>query len=221
VSGIQPTRADRPAVEVESVGVGVGGELLLHPVSFTLDAGQGLAITGTNGSGKTTLLRVLAGLVEPNSGSARVGGLNVNERNARFRRTVAGLIGYPPIARDLTLEEQLTLVAVSWGASMPTARVRAATLLAEFDISRLRQRFAHELSSGQSQLFSLALTLARPFDVLLLDEPEQRLDVDRLELVSGLLRKLVDDGKTLVFASHNRFMIEALSDRVISLDRAA
>jgi len=208
-------------VEVESVGVGAGGELLLCPVSFSLGAGQGLALIGTNGSGKTTLLRVLAGLTVPSTGSASVAGLTVNERDPKFRRAVAGLIGYPAVARDLTLEEHLTLVAVSWGETVPGARERSAALLDEFGIARLGKRFAHELSSGQSQLFSLALTLARPFDVLLLDEPEQRLDGDRLELVGGLLRKLVDGGKTVVFASHSRFLIDVLGDRTISLDRAA
>lgn len=217
----RPCFVDQPAVEAESVGVTVAGELLLPPVSFSLDTGQGLAVIGMNGSGKTTLLRVLAGITVPTTGRARVGGLSVNESNPQFRRAVAGLIGYPLFARDLTLHEQLTLVAVSWGATVRAGSERASWLLDEFGILRMRQRFAHELSSGQSQLFSLALTLARPFDVLLLDEPEQRLDLERVELVSRLLRRLVDEGKTLVFASHSRAMIDALSDRTISVDQAA
>ena len=219
MSQLRPTQSDPLAVDVKEVGVGVGEDILLHPVSFTVEAGQGLALAGANGAGKTTLLRVLAGLVVPSSGKARVAGLAVSERSPRFRRMVAALIGYPPVARDLTVEEHLVLVAASWGATIPAARERAGKLLDDFGIVPLRRRFAHELSSGQTQLFSLALTLARPFDLLLLDEPEQRLDSDRLALVTRLLRQLVDDGKTLVFASHSRMLIEALSDRTISLDR--
>jgi len=207
-------------VRVDSLAVYIDDVPLLQPVSFEIPAGTAAAITGANGAGKTTLLRVLAGLIAPTSGSAHVGDLPVDERSPAFRRIVAGHIGHLSFARDLTLDEQLTMVGVSWGAEVTPARERAAALLDDFGLTRLRMRFAHELSSGQTQMFSLALAIARPLDVLLLDEPEQRLDKERRTQVARILRGLVANGTTLLFASHNAKLIDAVSDCTVALKRS-
>lgn len=212
------TAAFPAAIEAVDLSVAMSGEVLLPSVSFSVAPGEAVAVTGPNGSGKTTLLRAIAGLLPATSGSVRVHGRPVDERDPDFRRAVAGLIGQPPVARDLTLGEHLALVAVSWGASIAAGHERAAELLETTGIAGLRDRFPHEMSSGQSQLFSLALLLARPCDILLVDEPEQRLDRHRLEVVARLLRTIVDTGTTLVLASHSSALISAVSDRTVSLD---
>ncbi len=204
-------------VLADRVEVVLDGGVLLAPVSFSLGAGASLAVRGANGSGKTTLLRVLAGLARPTGGSVSVAGARVDERRSGFRAVVAALVGVPPLARDLTLREHLVLVGVSWGAGVAAAEARADALLDRLALTRLARRFPHELSSGQVQLFTLALTLARPFQVLLLDEPEQRLDADRLALVGGVLRALVDAGTTLVLASHSGVLVDAVADEVLEL----
>ena len=208
-------------IAVEQVSVLSGDQVLLAPVSFSLDAGKALAVTGSNGTGKTTLLRVLAGRTPPTSGSVAIAGVPANERSSGFRARMAALIGLPPLARNLTLREHLVLVATSWGSKIADSENIADRLLDEFGILRLKERFPHELSSGQTQLFALALTLARPFEVLILDEPEQRLDSDRLELVGSVLRHLVDDGKTLIMASHSNILVERTSDEVLALTDAS
>lgn len=212
---------DDVAVEAADVEVRIDGRRLLPPTSFMAHRGEAIAVTGPNGAGKTTLLRVLAGLIRPTSGRARVDGRAVDERDPRFRSSVAALISYPAVARDLTLEEHLTLIAASWGAEIAASRQRARELLDQFEIAYLAERFVHELSSGQTQLFTIALTLARPFDVLLLDEPEQRLDHDRLAQVSAVLRACVDNGATLIFAAHSPRLIRAVSDRTVAIPRTA
>ena len=98
------------------------------------------------------------------------------------------------------------------------ARTRAEKLLDELDIAQLGSRYPHELSSGQSQLVSIALTLARPFDVLVLDEPEQRLDHDRLGLVIAALQRRADDGAALVIASHSPRLVQELGTGVLEID---
>jgi ABC-type multidrug transport system ATPase subunit len=184
-------------------------------------AGEALAVTGANGSGKTTMLRILAGLARQTSGTARVEGLVIDERSPAFRRAVSGSIGRPPVARDLTLEEHLALVAASWGLSVEEARERAANELERWQLATLRRRFPHELSSGQSQLFALALAVVRPYEVLVLDEPEQRLDPDRLAIVIDVLRREIAAGRTLVFATHSPVLTEHVASRTIRLGDAA
>lgn len=190
---------------------------LLAPISFSLAAGEALAVTGSNGSGKTTLLRLLAGLARPTAGAARIHGAPVDERSPAFRRVVSGSIGRPPVARDLTLEEHLALVAASWGSSVEEARERAAAELERWQLTSLRRRFPHELSSGQSQLFALALAVVRPYEVLVLDEPEQRLDPDRLGVVIEVLLQEIAAGRTVVFATHSVVLREAVASRIIRL----
>ena len=208
-------------ITADQVSVTVGDMTLLAPVSFGVEAGQAVAVAGANGTGKTTLLRVLTGLNRPTGGAVTVGGVAPDERRREFRTLVAALIGVPPLTRNLTLREHLVLVAASWGFCVADAEERADQLLSDFEIAGLAYRFPHELSSGQTQLFSLALTLARRFKVLLLDEPEQRLDPERLQLVGGVLRGLVHAGTTLVLTSHSSALVEHVADQVIHLKDSA
>lgn len=210
-----------PAIEVQSITVSVDDQPLLGEVSLRLDQGRCLAVRGDNGSGKTTLLRVLAGLQQPTTGTATVMGLDVDERDATFRRTVAGLLGAPPLARDLTVGEHLHLVALTWGGSGTEAAAAGEEILGELGLERLRDRFVHQLSSGQTQLFSLALTLVRPATVLLLDEPEQRLDPERLRRVAGVLRRRLEAGTTIVMATHDADLAASLADESLTLTGAA
>lgn len=210
-------------ISATNVSVHINEQVLLAPVSLELPAGRTLAVTGLNGSGKTTLLRLLSGQTTPSTGTVTVVGESADDRDPQFRRRLAALFGLPPLARNLTLREHMTLVATTWGFPLEEAEARAEELLRKFDITRLHSRFPHELSSGQTQLFALALTLTRPFEVLLLDEPEQRLDSDRLVMVGDVLRGLVADGATIIMASHSPALVAAVADDVLELaesDRA-
>ena len=206
------------SVRADGVGVSVDGEVLLAPVTFELTAGGALAVTGPNGCGKTTLLRVLAGLLRPTVGAATVDGVRADERRRRFRASVAALVGPPLLERDLTVREHLVMVGASWGTTVPRAEQRADHLLESLGAAGLARRFPHELSSGQGQLCALALTLTRPSEVLVLDEPEQRLDARRTAVVGSVLRALVETGTTVVMACHDRSLVEQVADEVLALD---
>lgn len=204
-------------VRADEAGVVLGEQTLLLPVSFNLEAAHTLAVVGPNGSGKTTLLRVLAGLMSLSTGTVTVGGAPPDERQPAFRSRVASLLGVPPLARNLTLREYLTLIAISWGIGADEAARGADDLLEEFGIARLVRRFPHELSSGQTQLYVMAVTLARPFQILLLDEPEQRLDPDRSTLVGDALIRRKNAGATVVLATHSRLLVDRIADQVLTL----
>ncbi len=208
-------------IEVCEVGVVADGATLLAPVSAVAEVGEALIVRGSNGTGKSTLLRVLAGARPPSSGSVRIGGEAVVERDRGFRRRVAAMIGLPPMAPDLTVRDHVLLVASTWLEDPRAAEVLAGGVLAELGLDALGERFPHELSSGQTQLFGLALVLARPFEVLILDEPEQRLDPERLACVVRVLQARRDAGATLVVATHSEVLADALADRTVRLDRAA
>ncbi|GAA4507932.1 hypothetical protein GCM10023159_06660 [Brevibacterium yomogidense] len=177
-------------------------------------------MTGGNGTGKTTLLTLLCGLATPTTGTVHVEGCVPDERSPSFRRAVAGMIGLPPFARDLTVREQLRLVALSWSArstGLGTLGLLADDWLERVGIPHLADRFPHELSAGQLQLAGLALTLIRPSSLLVLDEPEQRLDSERCAHVAGLLAALRDEGRTLVVATHSDDIVRTVGTKTLDL----
>jgi len=174
-------------LDAYQVSASVDGEVLLAPVTAKVSAGTALAVLGQNGSGKTTLLRIFAGLLRPTFGTVSLGGSHLDERCRDTRRAISPPIGSHAYATDLTVREQLRFIATSWGIIGTAADDRADSALEQWGIPALSRRFAHELSSGQTQLFALATAFNRPFDVVILDEPEQRLDRGRLALVTGIL----------------------------------
>lgn len=211
------TPAVGPAVAFTDVAVLRDDVLMLDGATGSVPGGGILALTGANGAGKTTLLRVIAGIIRPTAGSVTIAGRRPDDRDPVFRRALAALIGPPQTARDLTVVEHLEFIAATWGAGRQAARERAGGLLEELAISPLARRYPHELSSGQTQMVALALTLARPFDVLLLDEPEQRLDADRLGQVIAAIRARADAGAAVVIASHSPRVLSELDPRTLHL----
>ena len=212
-----PTPAGPVHLEADRVGKDVDGAVLLAPTSVSVRSGECVVLRGANGSGKTTLLRVLSGALEPSTGEARLDGSPVDERDPRTRTRVAALIGAPTAYRDLTVVDHLVLVDSTWGGRIDTADERADELLTALEIDHLTERFPHELSSGQQQLFHLALVLFRPADVLVLDEPDQRLDTHKRELLTSILLDRKTSGTALLVACHDPAMTEALADRVVDV----
>ncbi len=199
------------------VSLRLGPAWLLGPTDVEVASGECVVLRGPNGSGKTTLLRILAGLLVPTTGTVTLDGRQVDERDRQVREAMAALVGAPAAYRDLTIRDHLVLVDASWGRDGRTCDERVAAQLTELGIEELDERFPDELSSGQQQLFRLALTLMRPARVLLLDEPEQRLDTDRRAMLVRVLLHRKAAGAALVVACHDPDMIEELADAVLDL----
>ena len=108
---------------------------------------------------------------------------------------------------------------MSW--SLPDPHAAALRQLEELEIGFLAERFAHELSSGQTQLMQLAMVLVRPAQLLVFDEPEQRLDSTRLDLLITVLEKRSQNGTSLVLASHSQQVIDLLGEEYLHLTRDA
>ena len=204
-------------VRADGVGKTIDETTLLLPTDVHADPGECIVLRGPNGSGKTTLLRIIGGLLVPTVGTATIGGREADERDRSVRAAVAGLLGAPTTYRDLTLVDHLVLVDSTWGGEPSSSDDRAQALLDRLGIAQLLDRFPHELSSGQQQLFRLALTLARPATVLLLDEPEQRLDTAKRQVVAGIIRERAESGATVVMACHDPELTAALATRVVDI----
>ncbi|WP_338494163.1 ATP-binding cassette domain-containing protein [Streptomyces sp. SJL17-4] len=198
-----------PAIAAEDATVVLDGTTLLAPTTFEVMPGEFWCLTGSNGSGKTTLLRAFLGSRRLTGGAVLVRGETVDMARPRHRRLMASLVEPIPVARDMTIREQVTLVAASWYGNTTETAERADEIIGRLGLTALGARFPSQLSSGQLQLFNLALTLVRPADVILLDEPERHLDTDRVDLVAALLAERAEQGTSFLVATHEAGMVEA------------
>lgn len=209
-----------PLLEARQVAQSVDGELLLPPTDVTVHPGDRVAIVGENGSGKTTLLRILAGMARPSEGVALIDGAPLDERAPAARSAISSLIGVPAFYPDLTVHEHLRLILATWGVAGADAEQRVDDVVEQFGLSALVNRFSHELSSGQTQLFFLASAFIRPCRVLVLDEPEQRLDAGRVNRVADAVLRAAASGTAVVFASHSPALIDRVATHRVALPDA-
>ena len=203
-------------IRIDEATVVLDEVTLLAPTSLAVAEATIHAVRGANGAGKSTLLALMAGMRTPTSGRVTVTDRSPDTRQKWFRRQVAALLSPPVVAPDLTVQEHLALIATSWREADPAARARSE--LERWHIADLARRFPHELSSGQRQLFALATAFVRPSDVLVLDEPEQRLDADRRALLVTAIRERRAHGTTVVMATHADD-VAAAADAVTWLDQ--
>lgn len=192
-----------------------------HVLDASVAGGPGtvVAVVGPNGSGKTTLLLVLAGLLVPDAGEVRVAGHDpVRDGPAARART-----GWMPDAfgtwDSLTAREVLLTFAAAYRLPRPVAVERAAELLDTVHLAEYADRPASVLSRGQKQRLGLARALVHRPDVLLLDEPASGLDPRSRVDLRLLLRRLADEGTTVLVSSHVLTELDEMADDAVFLSR--
>lgn len=190
-----------------------GARVAVDDVSFELVPGEIFALLGPNGAGKTTTLRMLAGLIEPSSGTVRVGSETLSRRTAqRLRSRIGFLTETPGLWERLSVWQNLLVYARLHGLADSAGAVGAALDL--FDMrDRARDAAAH-LSKGLRQRVALARTLLHRPDVVLLDEPTAGLDPESARDVRELVLRLRSERRTIVLSTHNLDEVERIADRV-------
>ncbi|WP_377524273.1 ATP-binding cassette domain-containing protein [Micromonospora sp. GCM10011542] len=203
------------ALSVRGLSRSFGNLLVLDDVSFTLAPGRIAVVLGPNGSGKTTLLRCVVGADRPDAGEVLVQGRRADETDPEIRALVAAALDDIDFFPDLSVVEHLELLAYAHGGGVePVAEV-----LAELGLEQARDQLPVTLSSGQRRRLALASCFVRPRRVLILDEPEQRLDVRGREWLADRLRRERAAGTAVLLASHDPELIDAVVDERIEIGR--
>ena len=188
------------ALEVRELTRAFGVRKALDGVSFDLPERAFLSIFGPNGAGKTTLVKVLATLLNPTSGSAKVLGLDVVQDAVEMRKRI-GLISHNPLLYpDLTAEENLRFFADMYGVENPQERVDELLIAVELDHRRLD--LTRTFSRGMLQRLSIARSLLHRPSVLFLDEPYSGLDPHAMDILDGLIAQIRSQ-HTFVMISHD------------------
>ena len=206
------------AIVVEGLTKSYGSIQALDGVDFAAPTGSVLGLLGPNGAGKTTAVRILATLLEPDAGSARVVGLDVVRDAARLRANI-GLAGqYAAIDENLTGFENLDMVGRLYHMKAADSRERARELLERFELTDAAERVAKTYSGGMRRRLDLAAALVFRPPVLFLDEPTTGLDPrSRLGLWETIEAR-VAQGTTVLLTTQYLDEADRLTDRIVVVD---
>ena len=196
-----------------------GDHVIVERFNLTVQSGEAIALTGRNGSGKSTLLRCIIGADRPSEGRVEVFGRKVAETDPEFRREVATVVDDLDFFPDLSVVEHLDLLARAHGLADPDALVDE--VLDEVQLVPQSGQLPGTLSSGQRRRLALATALVRPKRLLVMDEPEQRLDVEGVAWLGARLKHEMGKGLAIVLASHEPNLVNALGARVVRQGEAA
>jgi len=193
-------------VIVEDLRKSFSGSPVINGISFTLRRGECLGIVGPNGAGKSTLLRIIAGIIERDSG----------------RVEVRGRIGYTPQENMLlpwfSLRENILLAAKLSGMDDGESRSRLESLASLLGIEEHLGKRIREVSGGTARKAALARSLITSPDVLLLDEPYTGLDVSSIRSLHGALKRLREERRMgMLIVSHQLGELREISDRALVL----
>jgi ABC-2 type transport system ATP-binding protein len=187
---------------------------VVSDVSFDVHAGEVFAFLGPNGAGKTTTIKMIAGLLHPDTGAVRIGGLDPHAGAAAMTQLGTVLEGNRNLYWRMTAFENLRYFGVHKCMSIAAAGARADELLEFFGLAAKRNAQVGSLSRGMQQKLAIAVTLLHRPKLLLLDEPTLGLDVAASLQVMEIINKLRADGMAIVLTTHQLDVAEALADRV-------
>src|ERR1700729_163634 len=207
-------------LSIEATGLvkSFGETRALRGVDLHVRKGTVHAVLGPNGAGKTTAVRILATLLRPDAGHARVNGLDVVSQAGKVRESI-GLTGqFASVDEDLTGTQNLVMIGQLLDLTKKEARARSAELLEWFDLTEAANRVAKHYSGGMRRRLDLAASLVGRPSVIFLDEPTTGLDPAKRGDMWDVVRSLVSDGSTVLLTTQYLEEADALADQITVID---
>lgn len=201
------------AIETQDLSKRYGSLTALDALNLTVEDGELLALLGVNGAGKTTTIKLLSCLMSPTNGTAKIYGYDILSSNHEARSLLATSPQETAVAPNLSVRENLELMAGIYGASASNAKQKAAQSIEAFNMTSIEHTQAKKLSGGWQRRLSIAMALISEPKLLFLDEPTLGLDVLARRELWSIIRSL--KGKTtIILTTHYLEEAQALSDRI-------
>ncbi len=193
------------------------GEIVaVNGISFDVCRGEIVGILGPNGAGKTTTINMILGVLEPDSGSIRIEGLDLATHRSRALEQTNFAAVYAPLPGNLTVYQNLRIFGLIYGVVHLAERIDET--IEQFDLVRFRDTRCGALSSGEQTRVSLAKATLNGPRLLLLDEPTTSLDPAVARDIRAIIREYATNGERgVLWTSHNMYEVEAVCDRVLFL----
>ncbi len=202
----------------------MNAQRILHGVNVTVQPGEVVGLIGPNGSGKTTFFNVLCGFLKPSSGSIGFKDADITalSPSQRARIGIGRVFQNFGIFRDMTLEENVLVALESLPSEQRLAlgnlRDRVRDTLKMVHLQDHAKKKASSLSGGQMRLLEIARTFASQKELFLLDEPTAGVSPKMTGQVSDLIKRLKQEGRTVIIIEHDLPFIRSICDRVVVLD---
>lgn len=189
-----------------------------YDINFKVDEGMVFGIIGPNGAGKTTMLRMLAGIMEPSSGSILIDGKNYRDEGIEIKKMLAFLSGNTKLYKDISPMELLCMCGEYYGVEQDVLRMRIEDIIKRFDMKDFVHQKIENLSTGQYQRVSIARCLVHDPKYYILDEATSGLDVISGKVIIDFIREEKRRGKCIIYSTH--YMEEAVSicDRIMMMN---
>jgi ABC-2 type transport system ATP-binding protein len=204
-------------IEVDGLSKSYGPRPAIQNVSFHVAKGEILGFLGPNGAGKSTTMRILAGVLAPTAGTARVAGYDIFEQSLEARRSLGYLPEQVPLYPEMRVEEYLTFAASLRMTDTDALAERLEEVLDRCGLTEVRRTLIGSLSRGYRQRVGLAQAMLPNPRVLILDEPTVGLDPRQIIGVRELIRDLAGD-HTVLLSTHILPEVSALCGRVVIID---
>jgi ABC-2 type transport system ATP-binding protein len=209
-----------PALAIEATGLvkSFGTTRAVDGVDLAVSSGSVYGVLGPNGAGKTTTIRMLATLIRPDAGSARVLGYDIVNESDAVRGAVSLTGQLASVDEDLTGRENLILLGRLLGLKRPQARDRAGELLDAFGLFEAATRLVKNYSGGMRRRLDIAASIVVTPQLMFLDEPTSGLDPRSRNQVWGIIRALVAEGTTILLCTQYLEEADQLADRIAVID---
>lgn len=205
-------------IVIEKLTKYYGNVTAVKDLSVSLPAGQVHGMLGPNGAGKTTTVRILSTLTRPTSGTASIGGYDVSGQPLQVKQQIGVVHQTLNFDPELTGKESLLIHGMLYGMSRKAIRVRIKELIEFADLADAAHRPVSTYSGGMKRRLSIARAMMHNPRVILLDEPTVGLDAHTRRKVWDLIRRLRDEGCTIILTTHYIEEAEVLADNVVIID---
>ncbi|MGW4531507.1 ATP-binding cassette domain-containing protein [Nocardia sp. NPDC004340] len=213
------TPAETLAIEADGLVKVFGEQRAVDGVSLAVPRGAVYGVLGPNGAGKTTTIRMLATLLRPDGGSARIFGRDVLTEPTAVRSLIGVTGQYASVDEKLTATENLVIFSRLLGLSRADSRRKSAELLEEFGLTEAADKPLENFSGGMRRRLDLAASLISRPPLLFLDEPTTGLDPRTRAQMWDTIRRLVRDGSTVLLTTQYLDEADQLADRIAVIDR--
>jgi ABC-2 type transport system ATP-binding protein len=201
-------------IEIEHLVKHFGDLVAVDDVSLTVARGEFFAVLGPNAAGKTTTLKILAGLMKPTSGCARVGGFDVQRQPLEARRRMAYVPDFPFLYDKLTPWEFFRFMGQLFGMPGDRLKVSSAELVSRFHLEAFAGKPIEGLSHGTRQRVAIVAALLHDPEVFIIDEPMVGLDPQHARVVKDVLKERALSGMTVLVSTHQLSVAEEMADRI-------
>lgn len=210
-------------LKVNKVTKTFGKITALEEVSFEVEKGEFVFITGVSGAGKTTLIRLILRDLLPDSGEIFFDDLDITKlpqkKVPKLRQKIGVVFQDFKVLPERTLSENVAVALAVCGVDPAEWKDRVNQILRLVGLFERRDLFPSQLSGGELQRVSLARALVVNPKIILADEPTGNLDWETADVMMELLKKINDEGKTIIMATHHKLIVDKLKKRVIELKK--